>query len=61
MFRKLKNRWQEAGDTRWDDYFYKPPWWLRVKRFVKPDRTEEQRFRDGWEKWNEERHERGDL
>ena len=55
----IKDRWNEAGDHRWDDYFYHVPWWLRIKRFLHEDRTNEQRWRQAEEDWKADEYERG--
>jgi hypothetical protein len=30
------SKWKDTGKPRDNDFFAKPPWWLRVWRFVKP-------------------------
>ena len=40
--RKIRTRWRKAGDYRWDDFFFRVPRWLRIKRFLHEDRTEYQ-------------------
>ena len=55
---KFKERWRRAGETRSDDYFkVKVPWWLRTKRFLGKPRSEEERFRDGWDTYVEDMNE----
>ena len=59
IFRKIRTRWSEAGESRWDDYFWHVPRWLRIKRFLREDRTEKQLWRQSEEDYKEWEWERG--
>ena len=58
--RKIKQRWQTAGETRYYDFYPRPPWWLRVKRFVYDGRDKHELFRQGVEDYNEHLWEYGE-
>ena len=48
---KLKKRWQRTKTPRWDDFFPKVPWWVRVKRFVGKPRTESEYNKDLYDEY----------
>ena len=38
MIKKLKRRWEKAGQPTEDDFFPQVPLWLHIKRFIKKEK-----------------------
>jgi hypothetical protein len=54
IFRKIRTRWSDTRVPCHDDFFAKPPWWLRAKRFSGKQRTEKELWADAIEDWKDD-------